>query len=479
MTTDPRLASIEIAGGVRVVCPDDWRLITTYVLIEQQDWFEDEIRFLREALEADSVLIDIGANYGVYSLAAAGRSPNGRVWAYEPCTATAGCLRRSIVDNGFVNVTLSAQALSDRPGSGVLKFGASPELNALVEDSGASGPAEAVELTTLDEQRALHRWRRVDVIKIDAEGHEARVINGGRAFFSELSPLVMCEIKAGASVDLTAVDLLAESGYRPYRLVPGLQALAPQDLAAPVDAYQLNIFLCKPDRAAALRRSNRLIDAESVADPAPTATADAWVSLFRGMTFGQAIIDRWADNVARLPQEAWKEYREVLNLYALSRDGSLGITARYEALGAALAKLRGGIEQRQSLPRLMSYARIAADYGARVDAVNALTYLVNNTGRFQAQDFTSEPFLSPSADFDAIAPTGSLQAWAWSSIIDAFERHRSFSGYFSDPNVTLRMTGELRRLGYMTPEMRRREALAQRRWSALKGAGPDPANSGA
>ena len=45
-----RTATLTIADGVRVVVPDSIGLITPYVLFEQQDWFEDEIKFLRRLL---------------------------------------------------------------------------------------------------------------------------------------------------------------------------------------------------------------------------------------------------------------------------------------------------------------------------------------------------------------------------------------------------------------------------------------------
>ena len=63
-----RTRTLEIAGGVRVVVPDSLNLLTPYVLIEQQDWFEDEIGFVRRLLRPGQQAIDIGANYGVYTL---------------------------------------------------------------------------------------------------------------------------------------------------------------------------------------------------------------------------------------------------------------------------------------------------------------------------------------------------------------------------------------------------------------------------
>ena len=59
---------LTLVDGVRIVVPDSLFLITPYVLREQQDFFEDELPFVRELLQPGQNVIDIGANYGVYTL---------------------------------------------------------------------------------------------------------------------------------------------------------------------------------------------------------------------------------------------------------------------------------------------------------------------------------------------------------------------------------------------------------------------------
>src|ERR1700728_4307107 len=54
----PRTTTIEIVGGVRIVVPDSLNLITPYVLYEQQDWFEEELGFLRRILRPGQNAID-------------------------------------------------------------------------------------------------------------------------------------------------------------------------------------------------------------------------------------------------------------------------------------------------------------------------------------------------------------------------------------------------------------------------------------
>ena len=82
---------VETRGGFQVCVPRSIASMTTYALLEQEDWFEDEIRFVRRLLGPGMNAIDIGANYGVYSLTIA-RSvgPSGRVWSPGPPPGPAG-----------------------------------------------------------------------------------------------------------------------------------------------------------------------------------------------------------------------------------------------------------------------------------------------------------------------------------------------------------------------------------------------------
>jgi FkbM family methyltransferase len=456
--------TLGIASGIKVICPAAQNLITPYVLEEQRDWFEDEIRFMRAIIEPDSVFIDVGANYGLYTLSAAMLSSRGHVWAYEPAGATAECLARSIAENRFDNVTLIRQAVSDRTGEGWLRDMGAPELNAL----GAAGGAEhgeAITLTTLDAQRDLHDWRRADIVKIDVEGHEANVVAGGGAFFASCSPLVMCEIRANDRIELDAIRRLTGLGYRPFRLVPGLMALAPFDLDSKPDDLLLNLFCCKPDRADTLARRDRLVVEVPPAEVAiPHETL--WRDHASGLRFAAAHVDAWSDATTSAPLAGWEVYRDALNRFVLSMDDIQPIAIRYGALLDAHARLRDLLRDRATMPRALTFARIAAAAGARAEALQALAFVLNAIGQAAAEAFAREPVLPPTSEFDEIAPTGTLREWAFAAALDAYECLRGYSSYFTDSATTLSIAGELRKLGYLTPQMTRREALVRQRSGA-------------
>ncbi|MCC6209177.1 MAG: FkbM family methyltransferase [Gammaproteobacteria bacterium] len=382
-------ATHEVIGQVKICCPVGDGFMTPYILKEQQDWFEDEIKFLREIVRPDTRFIDIGANYGLYSLSIANICRDGHVWSYEPGGETAGYLNESIGANQFRHVTLINKALSNKVGAGRLRTGDNSELNALTEADDTSR-GETVELTTLDAESAQYDWREVDLVKIDAEGHELQVLEGGLRFFTDASPLVMCEIKAGAHIDLVPVNFLIAHGYQAYRVIPGLQALAPQDINAPMDGFQLNTFCCKPDRAAGLLSRNRLVMQPGSSVPVP-ATA-LWADLMRGYRFGAAHVEEWQRRTTTRPEDGWQEYEIALNLYAIARAPERDITVRYDALNASYRKLEALLNQHATLPRLLSFARVALDFGARVNAVQALAFFLKSAETHVGQLITGEPF---------------------------------------------------------------------------------------
>jgi FkbM family methyltransferase len=193
MPANASTAVFSIPGGSSITVPDDIRLMTPFVLAEQGDWFEGEIHFIRRWLKPGMIVVDVGANYGLYTITCAQRvGRSGRVWAYEPASLPRSFLAQSVAKNGLDNVRIAEKALSDHEGSARLGIAANAELNSLNE-SGQSG--ENVPLTTLDRESST--WERdVDFLKLDAEGEEVRILAGAKEFFARQHPLVMFEYKA-------------------------------------------------------------------------------------------------------------------------------------------------------------------------------------------------------------------------------------------------------------------------------------------
>ena len=220
--------TLEIIDGIKVVVPDSLELLTPYVLREQLDWFEDEIKFVRTLLQPGDVVLDIGANYGLYALSMAkvvGES--GHVYAFEPASKTASYLQRSIEQNKFNHITLVRAALSKVSGKAEFCLNENSELNSLNTSIASSGKTETVDLITLDMLEAELSVKNVKFIKLDAEGEEGNILLGGDLFLKNSSPLIMFELKHLDQINTPLVQQFNDIGYQLYRLIPGLNVLAP------------------------------------------------------------------------------------------------------------------------------------------------------------------------------------------------------------------------------------------------------------
>jgi FkbM family methyltransferase len=462
MSEHTKSATLEITGNIKVSCPADIGLMTPFILVEQRDWFEDEIRFLRQVARPDDVLVDIGANFGLYSLSLAKICTQGHVWSYEPCANTAQHLRNSIQLNGYTNASVLQMALSSEPGVGKLRNSTNSELNALTD---SAEPGEEVELTALDTESRTHGWTRVDIVKIDAEGHELQVLEGGKKFFDTNSPLVMCEIKVGGKMDFGPSEHLINYGYQPYKLIPGLWALAPLELSPDMDDYRLNIFCCKPDRAAELHSRAKLITDLADHDVNMISLEGRWQRFAEQLPYAREYGHIWNSYVGAHAQEDASLYSTALNYYALAQSSNISIDVRYGALLAAFRLLTPFSRDDASLARQLSYVRVAIELGERRIAVNKLLNLVAAFER-SPDIIGEEPFLPPSREFDHIPPQGRIANWTFAATLDSFEKLRTFSSYFSHPQLTLNIVSNLKTLGFCSAQMEVRGKLASNRLPA-------------
>ena len=445
---------IRIKGDVVVGVPPRLRCLTTWVLLEQEDWFEKEIAFIRSLLRPGMRAVDVGANLGVYALTIAKLvGPGGKVWAFEPTSETAAALHRSIGRNGFQNLKLLQIALSDGEGTAELFRYARSELNSLVHDQNAeAGGSETVKLSNLDRQQAELDWGRIDFIKIDAEGSGAKILAGGRGFFATQSPLVMFEANDSiSSADQALPDAFRTLGYDVYRLVGPDTMLAPVAAHDPLRNYDLNLFACKPDRAARLAAAGLLAAEPAVGPICPDGAG-------RELYSHQA----YAATFGALPSHT-TAYHNALNAYALWRDLGAAPDLRLGALNRALAAARDACREKSSCARLATLARVALEAGDRQLAIDVLWHLLQS--QQSGGGPVDEPFFPPASRYDMIDPKDRVSDWFTAATIEAFEQARFYSGFFIPAESRqLGMLDWLQSTPFASAPMERRRQL--QRWAA-------------
>jgi FkbM family methyltransferase len=459
------VAALTLVDGVRVVVPNSIELITPYVLREQQDFFEDELRFVRALLQPGQKVVDIGANYGVYTLSMAQRvGPDGHVWAFEPASSTAQFLAQGIRENAFGHVTLEQAALSSSPGTAQLSLQRDPELNSIIHgQQPTAGSSETVSVVTLDQCMDRYRWTDIELIKIDAEGEESNIVRGGTRFFANLAPLVQYELKKDAThINVGLIQQFAAQGYDSYRLVPGLNCLVPFDAGSTPDAYLLNLFCCNATRAERLVARGALVRNTDLATRKNPGQSDTdakyhWSNELAHLPFAAPLIPAWS-SIEQAGGSA--ELIRALSLYSRSRDSAQSMPERFRALEAAFLSLNAECERDPVRLRLATLARVAHDYGARAVGVIALKRLLDYIR--EAGVDLDEPFLPPSERFDSIPLGTEPVPWLISAVLEQLEKREHYSTFYVGPTALGRLE-DIHALGFCSAEMERRLDLVRQR----------------
>jgi protein O-GlcNAc transferase len=433
---------VNVRGDSRICVPATLDNLTTFVLLEQEAWFEDELGFVGACLEPGDRVADVGANLGVYTTALAqGVGPTGQVLAFEPTASTAALLRRTAAANAFAQARVVQAALSDQRGSALLEIGASPEMNALTAAPAAGRPTERVELRTLDDVVAEHGIDGLAFLKIDAEGHELPVARGAARTLRHDEPLVMFEIKHGDELQRGLLDWFAAQGLDAYRLVPGLGVLAPFRRDEPVDAFQLNAFACTPGRARRLAEQGLLLGAAPVAPAEPDrAEADAYLAGLPG----------WRGT---LPAGA---YGAALLRFAALQSAAVEPGAELAQLAEAQRLAARAYEEAQTVPRALTLARLCADLGQRRRAVDVLNAVLRREAGAPAS--FDEPCLSPTPRLAALEVGRLPEQWLRCAVVESWVRLCTFTTALLGPKL-LPALEFLRPQAYYCADMERRRQL--------------------
>jgi len=184
-----RTADVAIGGRrYRVSSDDDY-------LSQLGSEFEPRTTALfNTLLDGKSVVLDVGANIGCTSLFFGARAR--RVISFEPSPTTFQFLRENIQRAGLQNVELHNFALGLENGSSALTYAANNRSGGFISDTTASSGhvTEKIEIRRLDDVAAHLPITHADFVKIDVEGFERNVLEGGRLFVARVTPVVALEL---------------------------------------------------------------------------------------------------------------------------------------------------------------------------------------------------------------------------------------------------------------------------------------------
>lgn len=175
-------------------------------------------------LKTGATFIDIGANKGEFSLLAAKIvGKEGNVLAFEPEPNNCYWLKKSIKLNTYQNIRLYELALSDADGISKLYLGEKSGWHTLLANQPQRNKGIiTINIRTLDSILEESNYRSINIIKIDVEGAELKVLHGAyKTLLNNNDIILLLDIHPTLGVKPKEVfNFLTDLGLSIYQMRP-------------------------------------------------------------------------------------------------------------------------------------------------------------------------------------------------------------------------------------------------------------------
>lgn len=189
--------------------------------------YEPELQHaIRELVAPGSVVYDVGANIGYFTLLLADAvGADGHVYAFEALPKNLQRLQENITINNLdQRVIVVSCAIADQSGLVPFLVGPSGGMGKLVGSAGREGLDynESIEVPSISLDDYVYKKNHIppNVIKIDIEGGEVLAMRGMPRLLAESSPVILMELHGLEAARITW-DTLSNFGYLIYRMQPG------------------------------------------------------------------------------------------------------------------------------------------------------------------------------------------------------------------------------------------------------------------
>ena len=148
-----------------------------------------EMRAFTTLAKGKKCFLDIGSHYGIYSLTFTSVNPYGKAYAIEPSPKCFDILERNRRLNPKMNLYSENVAFGKSTGEIMMHY----EWVHLIGDHSGNSNGVPIHTTTLD-KFVQSKLIAPDILKIDVDGYEGPVIDGGMEFLSKNHPLIFLEL---------------------------------------------------------------------------------------------------------------------------------------------------------------------------------------------------------------------------------------------------------------------------------------------
>ena len=155
--------------------------VASEMFIQGKNFYHDEEKFIKSLIKNDSTFIDIGANIGNLSLAAANIINDGKIIAIEAHPKTYRSMLQNINDNAK-NIDAYNLAVGDESGEIYLTDFSADDCNHISKENINNNVA--INIDTIDNILG-YDVGKIDLLKIDVEGFELMVLKGAKITLSK------------------------------------------------------------------------------------------------------------------------------------------------------------------------------------------------------------------------------------------------------------------------------------------------------
>jgi hypothetical protein len=233
---------------------------------------------------------------------------------------------------------------------------------------------------------------------------------------------------------------------------------------------QLNLFACKPDRALKLAADGKLAQRGEAVETRPARSA--WAAYLEEAPYARDLAGRWPVRAGLFSVPGLKVYLEGLALFAQSRDAKLDAALRLGMLQRAADRVQEAAAAKDTLPRLLTAARLAWELGRRAGAFQLLRTAGERIA-LEGSSLLREPLLSPSPRYEHKATGAPAEEWVACAVGEQWEKLHALSSYFTGTQ-SLGVLEFMAKAPFRSPEMERRRQLIRIRSGTQPAPEPTP-----
>jgi FkbM family methyltransferase len=218
--TDNSVVMTSRSTGVKMLCDPADQRIAPIEILNFNFYEKTDFEMVKKVIKGSSVIFDIGANIGWYTINISKDRPAARIYAFEPIPKTFGYLKKNLDLNMTKNVHAFNFGFSEKEQKTEFYYYPEGSGNASMTNLTGSDNMEKIVCTVKNLDNFCSENKvRPDFIKCDVEGAELFVFRGGIRTLKQHKPIIFTELLRKWSAKFNyhpndLIGLLRDIGYR-------------------------------------------------------------------------------------------------------------------------------------------------------------------------------------------------------------------------------------------------------------------------